>query len=64
MIDIDRINVAIRALADLESQIRYMQVVPAEKLERKLAIENIREIQDILSKVKIGAKKHAESHTN
>ena len=64
MIDIDRIDVAIRALGDLESQIRYMQVVPAERLERKLAIENIREVQDILCKVKIGAKKHAKSQTN
>ena len=44
MIDIDRIDVAIRALGDLESQIRYMQVVPAERLERRLAIEYIREV--------------------
>jgi hypothetical protein len=62
--DTDRIDVAIRALGDLESQIRYMQVVPAERLERKLAIENIREVQEILSKVKIEAKKYAKSHAN
>ena len=62
--DTDRIDVAIRALGDLESQIRYKQVVPAERLERRLAIENIREVQDILSKAKIEAKKHAKPHTN